>query len=100
MKAADEFKDKTTAPNQLWQTDFTYLNASSGLRSVLVRSTKMPSSLRSSLILSGSIAKYSSLMVLRYRRIPVLPTSALSPLASWQDLIDADVCLARLPLLI
>jgi hypothetical protein len=24
MKAADEFKDKTTAPNRLWQTDFTY----------------------------------------------------------------------------
>ena len=25
MKASDEFKDKTTAPNQLWQTDFTWL---------------------------------------------------------------------------
>jgi transposase InsO family protein len=25
IKAADEFKDKTKAPNELWQTDFTYL---------------------------------------------------------------------------
>jgi putative transposase len=25
VKAADEFKDKTSAPNPLWQTDFTYL---------------------------------------------------------------------------
>ena len=25
IKAANAFKDKTSAPNQLWQTDFTYL---------------------------------------------------------------------------
>lgn len=25
VKAADEFRDKITAPNQMWQTDFTYL---------------------------------------------------------------------------
>ena len=25
IKAADEFRDKTAVPNQLWQTDFTYL---------------------------------------------------------------------------
>ena len=25
IKVADEFKDKTTAPNQMWQTDFTSL---------------------------------------------------------------------------
>lgn len=25
IRAAEEFRDKTTAPNQMWQTDFTYL---------------------------------------------------------------------------
>jgi putative transposase len=25
IKAAEEFRDKTTRPNQMWQTDFTYL---------------------------------------------------------------------------
>jgi putative transposase len=28
IKAAEEFRDKTTAPDQLWQTDFTYLKIS------------------------------------------------------------------------
>jgi hypothetical protein len=39
MKAADEFKDKTTAPNELWQTDFTYLKSSAGDGSICPRSS-------------------------------------------------------------
>ena len=35
IKAAEEFKDKTSAPNQLWQTDFTYLKIMGGLGLVL-----------------------------------------------------------------
>jgi len=34
MKAADEFSEKTTAPNELWQTDFTYLKSSAGAGSI------------------------------------------------------------------
>ena len=30
IRAADEFRDKTTRPNEFWQTDFTYLNLSQG----------------------------------------------------------------------
>ena len=37
IKAAEEFKDKTTAPNQLWQTDFTYLKITGGAGTISPR---------------------------------------------------------------
>ena len=34
IRAADEFRDKTTRPNELWQTDFTYLKVIGHARGV------------------------------------------------------------------
>ena len=39
IRAADEFRDKTTRPNELWQTDFTYLRSSVGAGSISARSS-------------------------------------------------------------
>ena len=52
IKAADAFKDKTTAPNQLWQTDFTYLKVMAG-----AGSTSPPCSTTSPAISPGSCAR-------------------------------------------
>ena len=45
MKAADRFANPTTAPNQLWQTDFTYLKVIGWgwFRKVLMTYSSMPS---------------------------------------------------------
>jgi hypothetical protein len=42
MKAADECKDKATAPNQLWQTGFTYLKVIGWGLSILLRDRARP----------------------------------------------------------
>jgi hypothetical protein len=38
IKAAEEFTDKTTAINEMWQTDFTYFKIIGWLRSISARS--------------------------------------------------------------
>ena len=46
IKAADAFKDKTTAPNQMWQTDFTYLKVIGGAMDAVHRMLHPPADRR------------------------------------------------------
>ena len=41
IKAAEEFRDKTTAPNQLWQTDFTYSRLRAGAGAISHRAGRL-----------------------------------------------------------
>jgi hypothetical protein len=43
VKAADEFRDKTTTPNQVWRTDFPYPKVITGLVVGGLHSTTIPS---------------------------------------------------------